>query len=473
MDSDDPDLEAFESNLRRILRERELGKAAAALVDSEVLPDDQETSAEWKFEGHIYFSAGRWSSGKNYEDAVRAAVEDQYLPTVPVPVHRMEIFYNSAAEPDRELLKLPIRGYVQAKSASRGLWKKWIGAAALEWEKIQGGIPLHDRYIFDTKEKSDPTNTNRFLLSYGKLSFFRVCGRAWTFSGTVRVDSPWDDSPGEDLVEIARSKFVEAEGARERPDAIEYLSVHCDLSPLILGSPSEAQKVPVRGFLQTANPTWNSLWERWLPNFAWRPVRGGLCGNKDFQKALAEIQLDKSTWFEMLAQGELRRNNAGRRAARASSSSSGSSRAQSDTSSSPGQVRTRTAACMQAKATAHIAHTTRQAASAGGASRSAGAAKRKASTSRSSSLSRPVSKRRSLPTARIPKKVISPCPFAIAAQLRPTYESAGFARQRRGGNRRRPRCRRRERWRRRRCNPTCLYSRHVHESIRLWLPCPY
>ena len=92
MDSDDPDLEAFESNLRRILRERELGKAAAALVDSEVLPDDQETSAEWKFEGHIYFSAGRWSSGKNYEDAVRAAVEDQYLPTVPVPVHRMKFF---------------------------------------------------------------------------------------------------------------------------------------------------------------------------------------------------------------------------------------------------------------------------------------------------------------------------------------------------------------------------------------------
>ena len=29
MDSDDPDLQAFESNLRRILREREIGKAAA------------------------------------------------------------------------------------------------------------------------------------------------------------------------------------------------------------------------------------------------------------------------------------------------------------------------------------------------------------------------------------------------------------------------------------------------------------
>ena len=37
---------------------------------------------------------------------------------VPVPVHNMEMFYNSAAEPDRESLKLPMRGYVQAKLAS-------------------------------------------------------------------------------------------------------------------------------------------------------------------------------------------------------------------------------------------------------------------------------------------------------------------------------------------------------------------
>ena len=198
-----------------------------------------------------------------------------------------------------------------------------------------------------------------------------------------------------------------------------------------------------------------------------------MCGNENFQKALAEIQLDKSPWIEMLAQGELGRNNAGSRAARASSSSSGSSRAQSSTSSSPGQVQIRVAPCMQAEAPAHVAHTTRQLASAGGAPRSAGAAKRKTSTIRSSSLSGPISKRSSLPKFRIPNKLFSPCPFAIAAQLRPTKESAGFARERRGGTRRRPRCRRWERWRRRRCNPTCLYSRHVHKSIRLWLPCPY
>ena len=59
-----------------------------------------------EFKRHIYFEAGRWPVGKTYEDAVRAAVEEQCLPTVPVPVHCMEMFYNSAAEHDRKLLEL-------------------------------------------------------------------------------------------------------------------------------------------------------------------------------------------------------------------------------------------------------------------------------------------------------------------------------------------------------------------------------
>ena len=74
-------------------------------------------------------------------------VEEEYLPTVPVPVHSMDIFYNSAAEPDRELLKLSVRAnfeamhIAQANPARRRQWRKGIGAAALEWVKIQGRIP--------------------------------------------------------------------------------------------------------------------------------------------------------------------------------------------------------------------------------------------------------------------------------------------------------------------------------------------
>ena len=75
--------------------------------DSGDLPDDHETSSEWKFEGHIYFEADRWPS----------AWQGKLVKT---------------AEPDRELLKLPIRDYVQAKLGSRRQWRKWIEAAALE-----------------------------------------------------------------------------------------------------------------------------------------------------------------------------------------------------------------------------------------------------------------------------------------------------------------------------------------------------
>ena len=114
------------------------------------------------------------------------------------------------------------------------------------------------------------------------------------------------------------------------------------------------------GFLQIATTSWNSMWERWLPDFQWRPVLVGLCGDEEFEKAVAEIQNDTyhdgacPLWIEMLFQGELGRNNVGRRAARASSSPSGYSRARSSTSSSHGRVRVHVAACMEAEAPAHV-----------------------------------------------------------------------------------------------------------------------
>ena len=89
---------------------------------------------------------------------------------------------------------------------------------------------------------------------------------------------PWGAS--EDLEEIARGKFMEAEGASKLPYGIKYLSVLCNMSQLVLSSPSKAKKVPVLGFLQIANTSWNSLWERLLPDFAWRPVRGACAAMK-------------------------------------------------------------------------------------------------------------------------------------------------------------------------------------------------
>ena len=97
---------------------------------------------------------------------------------------------------------------------------------------------------------------------------------------------------------------MEAQGARERPPAIQYLSIYCDISPLVLSSGlgSHARlfrlrlqcgtKAPMLVILQTAAASWNSMWEHWLPDFELRPVRGGLCCSEEFEKALDEIRLD-------------------------------------------------------------------------------------------------------------------------------------------------------------------------------------
>ena len=201
-----------------------------------------------------------------------------------------------------------------------------------------------------------------------------------------------------------------------------------------------------------------------------------LCGNEDFEKALAEIQLDKShdgacpLWIAMLVQGELGRNNASRRAARASSSSSGSLRTLSRTSSSPCQVRIRVAPCMQADAF----KPRRQF---------------RSRTRLAGNRRPPLAARQDPPARRSTKRVqADPRPFlngsvnaaacqihvfhliCLATQLRPPIESAGFAGGRCGGS---PRRRRRKRRGIHRRNPTCLYSRQVHDSIRLWFPCSY
>ena len=83
------------------------------------------------------------------------------------------------------MLKLQIPRYVQGEFGKQTTVEKNEGAAVFEWEKIQGGIQQHEMYILDTvdsQEKTDTRETDRFLLSHGKLSFFQVGGKGWTFS---------------------------------------------------------------------------------------------------------------------------------------------------------------------------------------------------------------------------------------------------------------------------------------------------
>ena len=191
MDSDDPDLEAFKSNLCLILRERELGKAAALVSnlcpntsdpqsigvsskdsarrdspcgtssqsDSEDLPDDHETSSEWKFEGHIYFEAGRWPAGKTYEDAVRAAVEEQYLPTVPITWK----FFQFGGRTRQGIVETAYTRLCKGKIGEPTTVEKLDRSSCVGVEKNpEGGIPLHKTYILDTQGKIDPRTPTDF-----------------------------------------------------------------------------------------------------------------------------------------------------------------------------------------------------------------------------------------------------------------------------------------------------------------------
>ena len=154
------------------------------------------SNKNWIFQGYLFFCSDGRHTGESYEAEVRATwavVEQQYLPKILFlrhPAQRISIFYHhdSVAETDRDVLKLPVQGYVQVNSASRRLLRKWIGAAELDWAKVHGGI-LYDKFCLLDSQDSNPETTKRLLLRHGLHKHFQVHGTAWTFSGTVYVDS--------------------------------------------------------------------------------------------------------------------------------------------------------------------------------------------------------------------------------------------------------------------------------------------
>ena len=59
-----------------------------------------EKSTEWIFQGYLFFCSDGWRTDEAYVAEVRAVVEQQYLPKVPVwavSVQHMAIFYDSVA----------------------------------------------------------------------------------------------------------------------------------------------------------------------------------------------------------------------------------------------------------------------------------------------------------------------------------------------------------------------------------------
>ena len=105
------------------------------------------------------------------------------------------------------------------------------------------------------------------------------------------MDPPWDDR--EDLVEIAKSEFEEADGPANgtmRSNACQSTAIYRRRSLVRLRRHrrflfSDFSKLPI----QTGIPCGNVGFLTLLG-----VQRGGLCCKKDFEKALAEIQLEKS-----------------------------------------------------------------------------------------------------------------------------------------------------------------------------------
>ena len=110
MDGEDPDLEAFEYDLRRILRARELGKTAALVSNLISNLSDPHSVGLW------------WRSS----------------------IYQLFLFLSIA------------RNVLQFGGRTRQGIVETADAAALELETIQGGIPLYEMYVLDTKEKPDP-----------------------------------------------------------------------------------------------------------------------------------------------------------------------------------------------------------------------------------------------------------------------------------------------------------------------------
>ena len=64
-------------------------------------------------------------------------------------------------------------------------------------------------------------------------------------------------------------------------------------------------EVPVRGFLQTSKFRVGK-WEASLPRpWEWRPMRGGLGGNNEFEGAEIEARSAGSQWVSLLVEGTL------------------------------------------------------------------------------------------------------------------------------------------------------------------------
>ena len=148
------------------------------------------------------------------------------------------------------------------------------------------------------------------LMMWGTWSYFDATGCAWRFDGKLAV--PPLTAENSDVLQMAREAFNRPSGRvatrnyfpfsalRNRGTDERGLHARCsDSCP---------------GILQ-AGDSRSSKWEAWLPHLShWRPLRGGLGGNEEFESASIEVNTESSKWLQIIVNRKLGKNKAGKQA---------------------------------------------------------------------------------------------------------------------------------------------------------------
>jgi hypothetical protein len=268
----------------------------------------QESSKEWMFEGTVSMPQfgqvkdGRIPDGeipnfiqRNYQN-FGEDLELTFSQKAPVKIECSAIISDSqTVRWNGENVFVSVRGYVAAaKRATRQAWEEsveWYDedeVKSLTWTKVTGGIRCWPQFIRDSIECHDSKSTLNVLALWGNRSYFDARGSAWMFSGNMMLPPRTTDDC--DVLQMATEVFNAAAGPPDaRPDGITFLAVHCDFTGLNDVDPTKRVRFPCRGFLQGTQSN-SYKWESWLsvasdPCWYWRPLRGGLGGNKDFEDA--------------------------------------------------------------------------------------------------------------------------------------------------------------------------------------------
>ena len=292
--------------------------------------EKQESSKEWMFEGTVAMSQfRRVKDGQVPDGEISNLIRQNYQnfgkdlqltfsQNAPIKIECCAILSDSqTVRCNRENVFVNVRGYVAAaKRATRQAWEEsvqWYDedhVKSLTWTKVTGGIRCWPQFIRDTIEWHDSKSTLNVLALWGNRSYFDATGCAWMFTGDMMLPPRTSDDC--DLLQMATEVFNAAAGPRDAwPEGITFLAVHCDFKEL---NDVDRVRVPCRGFLQGKDSK-SYKWESWLSvhsdsGWLWRPLRGGLGGNKEFEDAENEVKTETSGWIQLLVQGQLGRNNA-------------------------------------------------------------------------------------------------------------------------------------------------------------------